>query len=88
MEDSAGPKKNRQSINTQEELYQMLVENAIMGAYLLQDSKFVYVNPIFCENLGYTKEKLVGSTFLSFVHYDDREMVADNLRRMIDGETD
>ncbi|MDX1763133.1 MAG: PAS domain S-box protein [bacterium] len=42
-----------------ESRYRALVENALVGVYLIQDGVFKYVNPMMAEIFGYTPEELL-----------------------------
>ena len=55
--------------------YSILVENAASGMLLReQDGKIVYANPIFARLVGApSPETLVGSSYLDFVHPEDRD---------------
>lgn len=66
--------------------YSSLVENASVGVYLIQDGKFVFVNPRFAEVSGYEREELIGKSVLEIVASSHRNMVAENLRKGIQGE--
>jgi len=52
-----------------------LLENTGVGIYIVQDSKFVYVNPFFEELSGYKLEEIADTCSLDFVHPDDRDAV-------------
>jgi diguanylate cyclase (GGDEF)-like protein/PAS domain S-box-containing protein len=52
-----------------------LLENTGVGIYIVQDTKFVYVNPFFEELTGYTLEEVDDTYSLNLVHVDDREAV-------------
>lgn len=39
--------------------YRDIVENSIVGVYIIQDEYFRYVNKKFCEIFGYTYEEIV-----------------------------
>jgi PAS domain S-box-containing protein len=57
--------------------FQNLVENFIVGVYILQDNKLVYVNPRLIEETGYTEEEVVGMPFNRFIYPDDLKLVND-----------
>ena len=65
-----------------EDLSRGLLEAATVGTYIVQDGRFRYVNPQFEETTGYTKDELLGTQSLTYVHPDDRELVRD---RAIEG---
>ena len=70
-----------------EEKYRGLVEQAITGICIIQDGKFAYVNPRAAEIISKgSAEELIGSNPLLWVAEADRGAVAENLRRLLDGE--
>jgi len=66
------------------EKLQSLVEDALVGAYIMQDNRFIYVNRRIAEILGYTKDEILGMDAVQMVHPDDRAMVRENIRRRIE----
>lgn len=72
-----------------EQQFQILVEHALAGVYLIEDGRFSYVNQRFAEIFGYSADHIRGlDSILELVHPEDREQVRDNLRRRVQGETD
>jgi PAS domain S-box-containing protein len=67
--------------------YRTVVENSLVGFYIIQDNLFRFVNKRFCEIFGYTYEEIVGLLGPSDLTYsEDRGMVEENLRkRLFDG---
>ncbi len=61
-------------------------QNALIGSYIVQDGRFVYVNPEFCRITKYPKEELIGSPSLQYVHPDFVEDVKAYTRAMLKGE--
>jgi PAS domain S-box-containing protein len=73
-------------IKESEEKFRSLVENSLVGVYVIQDSVFRYVNPKLAEIFGYSQEELIevkGPRDL--VCPEDWQTVKDNLRRRIEG---
>jgi len=68
-------KRAEQALRESEEMSRSMLDNAAMGVYLLQDKKFLYVNPTFEKIIGYTSEELVGRDAINYVHPNDRGMV-------------
>ncbi|OAI09453.1 hypothetical protein A1353_03860 [Methylomonas methanica] len=67
-----------------------LVEQSLAGIYIIQDARFVYVNPGFAAIFGYqrTADIIDGKLVADLVCPQDRQMVLENLRRRIDGEVE
>jgi len=66
--------------------YRGVVEQSISGTYIIQDGKFVYVNPYFAEIFGYAASELVGMPFEELVAESDRKRVIEALRKRMRGE--
>ncbi len=59
-----------------EEKFRSIVEHSLVGIFIIQEHKLVYVNPGFEKIFGYTKEQLLyTTTFEELVHKDDVELV-------------
>ncbi|MCX6841659.1 MAG: PAS domain S-box protein, partial [candidate division WOR-3 bacterium] len=68
------------------EKYRLVVDNADEAILVAQDGKLVFTNPRTNQMTGYTREELLGRSFVEFIHPDDRALVADRYRRRIAGE--
>jgi PAS domain S-box-containing protein len=60
-----------------EEKFRTLVEQSQVGVYILQDNKFVYVNPLIERISGYNSEELLRmGGFDQIIHKDDRDLAS------------
>jgi len=67
-------KHAEQKLRQSEANYRLLVENQTdMVVKIDLDSHFLFVSPSSCKVLGKTEEELLGQTFMSLVHEEDRE---------------
>jgi len=66
------------------EKLQSLVEESLVGVYIMQDNRFVYVNERIGGMLGYSKDEILGRDAVEMVHPDDRVMVRENIRRRME----
>jgi diguanylate cyclase (GGDEF)-like protein/PAS domain S-box-containing protein len=67
--------------------YQALIEQALVGVYVVQDGRIVYANPRLAEIFGYTPSQLAGlADVMTLVHPDDRAEVGERIRQRIAGE--
>lgn len=57
--------------------FQNLVENFVVGVYILQDNKIVYVNPRVTEETGYTEDEVINMPYAPFIYPEDLELVSD-----------
>jgi PAS domain S-box-containing protein len=69
-----------------EELFKTLSTGTPIGVFIIQDSRFEFVNPQFEEFMGYGKDELVGANPWKLVHPLDRDEVREKSRQMQDGE--
>lgn len=82
-------KRIEQELKEAEVKFRNLVEQSLVGVYIIQDGKFPYVNPRFAEIFGYTQQELINSYPVEIiVHPDDRSIVAENIRSRLQGEQD
>ena len=68
-------KQAEAALKESEEMSRSMLDNAAMGIYLLQNKKFLYVNPTFEKIMGYTSAELVGQEAINYVHPGDRGIV-------------
>ncbi|HET7624252.1 MAG TPA: PAS domain S-box protein, partial [Verrucomicrobiae bacterium] len=69
-----------------ESKFRSLVEKSLVGVYIIQNEKFVYVNPRLAEMLGYTTDEMLSLKVDDVVFSEDRELVRDQFRRRLSGE--
>ncbi|MEP6670482.1 MAG: PAS domain S-box protein [Chthoniobacter sp.] len=69
-----------------EDKYRGLVEQSLVGIYIIQDGRYVYANPTFAQVMGYSAEELTAGRVLDFVFEEDRALVSENIRRRLEGE--
>lgn len=67
------------------DIFRTLVERSLAGIYLVQNERFVYVNPRFAELFGIPAESIVGRRVAQLVAPSDRARVLRNIRRRVDG---
>lgn len=70
-----------------EQRFHILIEQSIAGAYIIQDGKFIYLNPRFYEIHGFeANEGLLGSDPMEVVAAKDRGLVANYMSALLDGK--
>jgi PAS domain S-box-containing protein len=71
------------ALRTAEAKYRGLVEQSLMGVYILQGERLVYLNPKAADLLGYTQQEMLDApNAFAFVHEQDRAFVIDQLSRL------
>ncbi len=72
-----------EALRSAEAKYRALVEQSLMGVYIVQNDRLVYVNPKAAVLLGYTQQELVDSpSAFQFVHEQDRQMLVEQMSRL------
>ncbi len=66
--------------------FRTLVEQSLVGIYVIQDERFVYVNPKMVEILGWPAEELASRPVYDFIVPEDRALTRENPRKRIAGE--
>ena len=79
-------KKAEQELKMSEEKYRLLVENANEAIFVAQDAIIKFFNPKTLDLLGYSQEEILSSSFINFIHPEDREMVFERHQRRMQGE--
>ena len=80
-------KRSDTALKLSEKRYRQLVETMNEGLGLAdQNYNFTYVNPKFCEMLGYPSKDIVGRGLIYFVHDDYKEVMKDQIARRKRGE--
>lgn len=74
-------------LSESEARFRTLSESALTGIYLIQDYLFRYVNRALAESFGYQVSEIIDRLApLDLTHPDDRPIVAENIRRRVEGE--
>jgi PAS domain S-box-containing protein len=63
------------ALRESEQKYATLIEDALIGVYILKDKKIEFANDKFADIYGYSKDELIGRDSLDLVHPDDRPLV-------------
>lgn len=66
--------------------YQRIIRMSNEGIAIVQNLKFVYVNPKISEISGYTEDELKSKPFENFIYPEDKEMVLTNSQKRLNGE--
>jgi two-component system, cell cycle sensor histidine kinase and response regulator CckA len=67
--------------------FRQLVEQSLVGIYIIQDGRFAYVNPRMVEIFGYSQAELTSAPVTEFIAPQDRELARKNIDRRLAGET-
>ena len=68
-------------------LFRSLAEHALVGIYIVQNDRYAYVNPKLAQMYGYSVEEILAlDDWLKLIPVPDRPVVAEQVRRRIEGE--
>ncbi|MGA4577275.1 PAS domain S-box protein [Limisphaera sp. VF-2] len=82
-------KRAEAELSASEQRFRMLSEHALVGIYLFDEERFLYVNPALARIFGYAPEELVGKLSpLDLTYPEDRARVQENIRRRLKGEVE
>jgi diguanylate cyclase (GGDEF)-like protein/PAS domain S-box-containing protein len=87
IKDITQHKKAQNDLVEAEAKYRSLIENSLVGVYIMQDGKLVYVNPRLCEMSGYKCEDLIGLHVADFIYPEDLPLVTENIGKRFNNET-
>jgi PAS domain S-box-containing protein len=79
-------RQHEESIQEWEKLYETMAHTLQVGIYVIENGKFVFVNPKFQTDLGFEEDELLKADPLTLIHPEDRETVRENAVRMLRGE--
>ncbi|MCX5806218.1 MAG: PAS domain S-box protein [Proteobacteria bacterium] len=88
IEDISKRKSAEIALRESEEKYRTVVENSLVGSFIIQDGLFRFVNPLFCKISGYTYNEIIDKLSpLDIILPDEREKIRKNLESRMDGNT-
>jgi diguanylate cyclase (GGDEF)-like protein/PAS domain S-box-containing protein len=71
------------------ETYRLLVEESLVGVYMVQDERLIYANRRLGELFGYTREEMLGlPSVLNVIAKSHRDTVKEAMRQRLNGEID
>lgn len=69
-----------------EEKHVSLIKNIQDGIFVIQDNKIIFANESFSKISGYSQEEVYELDFLSIIHPEDQERIANNYIKRLAGE--
>ena len=79
-------RKTESDLRLSELKYRSIVDHAYEGICIFQDGLTRFINPYAQNIMGYPPETLLNSSFIDYVHPDDRELVIDNHFKRLVGQ--
>lgn len=84
--DISAQKQLALTLTESEQKFKALVEQSLIGIYMVDEDKLIYVNPRAAEIFGYKPEELSNISLASVIAPEDRELVRNNIQRRTSGE--
>jgi len=79
----AQERENERKLRESEEKYRLIVENQNdLVVKFAADLNILFVSPSYCKTFGFEEQALIGHTFLSLVHEDDRDAVRASIKKL------
>ena len=75
-----------QALKASEDKFRGLVEQSIVGCYIIQDNKYAYANPKLAEIFGYTQAELYEKIVQDLTWPEDLPIVNEYLRLRVEGK--
>ena len=75
-----------QALKASEDKFRGLVEQSIVGCYIIQDNRYAYANPKLAEIFGYTQAELYEKTVQDLTWPEDLPVVNEYLRLRVEGK--
>ncbi len=81
-------KLTEDALRASEIKFRSLVEESLVGVYIIQDNKFSYVNPRFAEIFGYTADEIINSLKVEDLINGEEEAnkVKENITKRLSGK--
>lgn len=80
-------KLTEEALQQSEAKFRSLVEESLVGVYIIQEGKFSYINPRAAEIFGYETDEVISEkTIADLVYEKDLKIVQENIKKRITGE--
>jgi PAS domain S-box-containing protein len=87
--DITGRKKMESGLKEAELKFRTIAEKSMVGVYIVQNGKFIYVNPRFAEVFGYEPDELINTVPVeTIIHRSYRSITTENMRKRMAGEVE
>lgn len=87
--DITGRKKMETELRDAELKFRTVAEKSIVGVYIVQNGKFVFVNPRFAEIFGYLPDEIVDTMAVDgIIHNSYKHIAIENVQKRIDDEVE
>lgn len=77
-----------QELEATQSKHRRLLEQSLVGVYLIRNGEIRYANSKLADIFGYTREEMIGKPVSSLVAEEDRDLVKSNIQRRLQGEVE
>lgn len=77
--------RRRDELSQAEAKFRILVEQSLVGIYVIEGDRFVYVNPKLGEIAAYPVQEMIDRPVLDFIAPESRDAVRENVRKRMEG---
>lgn len=87
VRDATARRKAEEDLRRAEEMFRSLVEESLVGIYIMQAGRFPYINPRAAEIFGYSPEEITSSIEVrQLISEEDHGLVAEDTQNLLDGK--
>ncbi|MGD9158390.1 MAG: PAS domain S-box protein [Desulfobacteraceae bacterium] len=76
-------KKTENALRESEHKFRIIAENPVSGIFIIQNTEFIYVNDRMAEMYGYSKEEIIGQSYLILAHPDERKTIKERIQERL-----
>jgi PAS domain S-box-containing protein len=84
----AAAERHAEEQQSNEARFRRLVEQSLVGIYVIQDERFVYGNPKMAEIFKCSQEELTSLPIFDFIAAESRPLVKENMEKRLRGEVE
>jgi diguanylate cyclase (GGDEF)-like protein/PAS domain S-box-containing protein len=88
VKDISERKKIEEELVEAEAKYRSIVEGALVGVYIIQENKLMYINKYLEDTFGYCAEELYNMDFLKLISDKCKVLVMEGIQRLMSGSKD
>ncbi len=83
FQDITDLKQAEKALRESEQKFRILADNPIVGLFITQGRKYIYVNDRFAEMHGYRKEEIIGQPYNALIPPDERKTFRSSLNERL-----
>jgi len=84
----AAAEQHAENQQSNEARFRRLIEQSLVGIYVIQNDRFAYVNPKMAEIFGYSPDEMTSRPVFDFIAPESRPMAKENMVKRLRGEVE